>query len=112
VNYARNSYHNEFLIFRLAFLPVLHLIFLMDLTIAHMVLVHERVTLCLDALVSIHVLIMVLVPRVGTVLLLEVYILTLCRVTLMVHSFPVVVHISLARMVRCIRLCDFLRLYG
>jgi hypothetical protein len=50
------------LIFRLAFLLVLHLIFLMDLTIAHMVLVHERVVLCLDTLVTAHALIVVFIP--------------------------------------------------
>jgi hypothetical protein len=50
------------LIFRIAFLLVLHLVFLMDLTIARMVLVHERVALCLDALVLTHILIVVLVP--------------------------------------------------
>jgi hypothetical protein len=50
------------LIFYLAFLLMLYVIFHMDLTIAHMVSVHERVALCLDALVLIHVLIVVLVP--------------------------------------------------
>jgi hypothetical protein len=38
------------LIFHLIFLLVLHLVILMDLTITHMSLVHERVALCLDAL--------------------------------------------------------------
>jgi hypothetical protein len=65
------------LIFRLIFLLMLCLIFLMDLTIAHMVLVHERVVLCLDALVSTHALIMVLVLRVDIVFPLEVFILIL-----------------------------------
>jgi hypothetical protein len=65
------------LIFRLTFLLVLCLAFLMDLTIAHMVLIHERVASCLDALVSTHVLIVVFVPRVGMVFPLEVSILTL-----------------------------------
>jgi hypothetical protein len=50
------------LIFCLIFLVVLHLIFLMDLTIAHMVLVHNRV---------------MFVPHVGIVFSLEVSILTL-----------------------------------
>jgi hypothetical protein len=36
------------LIFHLIFLLVLRLIFLMDLTITHMILVHKRVGLCLD----------------------------------------------------------------
>jgi hypothetical protein len=43
----------------------------MNLTIAHMVLVHERTTLSLDALVTAHVLIVVIVSRVGLVFLLE-----------------------------------------
>jgi hypothetical protein len=58
------------LIFRLVLLLVLRLISFMDLTIAHIVLVHERIALCLDALVMTHVLIMVIVPRVGTIFLL------------------------------------------
>jgi hypothetical protein len=63
------------LIFRLALtltlclslLLMLCLISLMDLTIAYMVLVHERTTLCLDTLVTAHVLIMVIVSHVGPV---------------------------------------------
>jgi hypothetical protein len=65
------------LVLRLAHLLMLCLVFLMDLTNTHMVLVHERVTLCLDALVSTHVLMVVLVPHIGMVLPLEVPILTL-----------------------------------
>jgi hypothetical protein len=65
------------LIFCLTFLLMLRLIFLMYLTIAHMVLVHERMDLCLDALVLTHVLIVVLVSHVGTVLPIEMPILTL-----------------------------------
>jgi hypothetical protein len=42
---------------------VLYLSSLMDLTIAHMILVHERTALSLDALVMPHVLIMVIVSR-------------------------------------------------
>jgi hypothetical protein len=80
---------------------VLHLISFMDLSIAHMVLVHEKITLCLDALVTAHVLIMNIVPCVGMVFLIEVPILTLSRATLMVHAFPIVVHVPLAQMVRC-----------
>jgi hypothetical protein len=76
------------LIFHLAFLLMLCLVFLMDITITHMVLADERVTLCLDALVLTHVLIVALVPCVGTVLPLEVHTLILRRVTLMVHAFP------------------------
>jgi hypothetical protein len=77
------------------------LIFLMDLTIAHVVLVHERVVLCLDAFVSTHALIVVFIPRIGMVFPLEVSILTLSQVTLTVHAFPIVVHVPLAQMVRC-----------
>jgi hypothetical protein len=39
----------------------------MDLSITHIVLVHERTTLCLDTLVMTHVLIMVIVSRVGMI---------------------------------------------
>ena len=54
----------------LALLLVLCLSSLMDLTIAHMVLVHERTALILDALVTTHVLIVVIVSRVGLFFLL------------------------------------------
>jgi hypothetical protein len=59
------------LIFCLVLLLMLHLISFMDLTITHMVLLHERIALCLDALVMTHVLIVVIVPRVGMSFLLE-----------------------------------------
>jgi hypothetical protein len=67
------------LMFRLAFILVLHLALLhlfflsslMNLTIAHMVLVHERTALSLDALVMAHILIVVIVSHVGLVFLLE-----------------------------------------
>jgi hypothetical protein len=74
--YSRNSYRDEFFLFfcliltlmlRLALLLVLCLISLMDLTIAHIVLVHERTALCLDALVTAHVLIMMIISHVGIV---------------------------------------------
>jgi hypothetical protein len=55
----------------LALLLVLCLSSLLDLTIAHMVLVHERTALSLDALVTAHVLIVVTVYRVGLVFPLE-----------------------------------------
>jgi hypothetical protein len=84
------------LIFRLVVLLVLHLVSFIDLTIAHMVLVHERIPLCLDALVMTHVLIVVIVPYVGMVFLLEGLTLALSQETWMVHVSPVVVHISLA----------------
>jgi hypothetical protein len=89
------------LTFCLALLHVLCLVALMDLTIAHMVFVYARTTLYLDALVTAHILIMVIVSRVGPVSLLEGLTLTLSRVTWMVHIFPVVTHIPLGQMVRC-----------
>jgi hypothetical protein len=55
------------LVLHLALFLVLCLVPLMDLTIAHIVLVHERTTLCLDALVMVYVLIMVNVYRVGPI---------------------------------------------
>jgi hypothetical protein len=75
----------SFLIFRFALslvlcltvLLVLCLISLMDLTITHMVLVHERIALCLNALVMAHILIMVIVSQVGPVFQLEGLALTL-----------------------------------
>jgi hypothetical protein len=72
------------LMFRLAFtlvlcltLLVLCLSSLMDSTIAHMVLVHERTVLSLDAFVTTHVLIVVIISRVGLVSLLLGLTLTL-----------------------------------
>jgi hypothetical protein len=59
------------LMLHLTLLLVLCLISLMELTIAHIILVHERTTLCLDALVMTHVLIVVIVSRVGPVFLLD-----------------------------------------
>jgi hypothetical protein len=61
------------LMFRLAFTLVLHLALLhvlllsslLDLTITHMVLIHERTDLTLDTLVTAHILIIVIVFRVG-----------------------------------------------
>jgi hypothetical protein len=97
------------LVFRLTLTLVLHLalllvpclVSLMDLTIAHMVLVHKRTDLNLDALVMAHVLIVVIVFRVGLVFLLEGLTLTLSRDTWSVHIFSVVAHVPLGQMVRC-----------
>jgi hypothetical protein len=105
------------LVFRLARTHVLHLTFtlvlclalfhvlclssIMDLTIAHMVLVYERTALSLDALVTAHVLIVVIISRVGLVFPLEGHSSTLSRDTLTVHAFPVVVHVPLGQVVRC-----------
>jgi hypothetical protein len=55
------------LVLHLALLLVLYLSSLMDLTIAHMILVHERTTLCLDALDTVHILITVIISHVGLV---------------------------------------------
>jgi hypothetical protein len=73
----------------------------MDLTIAHMVLVHERTTLNLDALVTTHVLIVVIVSHVGLVFPLEGPFPTLSQDTWMVHAFPIVVHVPLNQVGRC-----------
>jgi hypothetical protein len=95
------------LVLRLAFFHVLCLTLLLvlcfssliDLTIAHMVLVHERTTLSLDALITAHVLIVVIVSRVGLIFLLEGPSPTLSRDTWTVHVFPIVVHVPLSQMV-------------
>jgi hypothetical protein len=88
----------------LALLLMLWFISLMDLTIAHMVLVHERIALCLDTLVTAHVLIVVIISPVGMVSLLEGLTLTLSRNTWTVHVFPLMAHVSLGQMVWCKRL--------
>jgi hypothetical protein len=72
----------------LALLLVLYLSSLMDPTIAHMVLVHERTVLSLDALVTTHVLIVVTVSHVGLVFPLESPFPTLSRDTWTVHASP------------------------
>jgi uncharacterized protein YjeT (DUF2065 family) len=69
-----------------------------------MVLVHERIALCLDALVTAHILIVVIVFHVGMVFLLEGLTLALSPDTWMIHNFHIVVHIPLVQMVRCKRL--------
>jgi hypothetical protein len=79
---------------------VLHLSSVMDPTIAHMVLVHERTALCLDALVTAHVLVVVTVFHIGLVFLLEGPSPTLSRDTWMVHAFPIMVHVPLDQVVR------------
>jgi hypothetical protein len=85
----------------LALLLVLCLNSLMDLTIAHMVLVHERTALSLDAFVTAHILIEVTVSCVGLVFPLEGPFPTLSRDIWMVHTFPVVIHVPLGQVVRC-----------
>jgi hypothetical protein len=69
----------SFLIFHLALSLVLCLTLLlmlclsslMDLTITHMVLVHERTVLSVDTLVTAHILIVVIVSRVVLFFLLD-----------------------------------------
>jgi hypothetical protein len=85
----------------LALLLALCLSLLMDPTITHMVLVHKRTALSVDALVTAHVLIVVTVSRVGIVFPLEGPFPTLSRDTWTVHTFPVVVHVPLGQVVRC-----------
>jgi hypothetical protein len=84
-----------------ALLLVLCLSSLMDPTIAHMVFVHERTALSLDALVTAHVLIVVTISHVGLVFPLEGPFPTLSQDTWTVHAFPIVVHVSLGQVVRC-----------
>jgi hypothetical protein len=75
------------IVLRPALLLVLCLMSLMDLTIDHIVLVHKRTALCLDALDTAHVLIVVIVIRVCLVFLLELLTLALSPDTWMVHIF-------------------------
>jgi hypothetical protein len=85
-------------------LTLFHVFFissLMDLTIAHMVLVHERTALSLDTLVMAHVLVVVIISCIGLVFLLEGPTPTLSRDTWTVHVFSVVVHVPLDQVVRC-----------
>jgi hypothetical protein len=89
------------LVLRHILLHVLFLNSLMYLTIVHMVLVHERSALSLDALVMSYILIVVIISRVGLIFLLEGPTPTLSRDTWMVHIFPVVLHIPLGQVVRC-----------
>jgi hypothetical protein len=87
-------------VFCLTLLLVLRLSSLMNLTIAHMVLVYERTALSLDALVTAHVLIVVTVYRVGLVFPLEGPFSTLSRDIWTVHAFSIVVHVPLGQVVR------------
>jgi hypothetical protein len=84
------------LVLHLALFHVLCLSSLMDLTITHMVLVHERTALCLDALVMAHILIVVTVSRVGLVFPLDGTFPTSSRDTWTVHAFPITVHVHWA----------------
>jgi hypothetical protein len=84
-----------------ALLPVLCLSLLMYLTITHMVLVHERTALSLDALVTAHILVVVIISHVGLVFLLEGPSPSLSRDKWTVHAFPVMVHVPLDQVVSC-----------
>jgi hypothetical protein len=97
VDYARKTHIlMSSLIFWLIFTLVLYLtlllmlclISLMDLTIAHMVLVLKKIALCLDALVAAHILIVVIIFHVGLVFLLEGLTLALSPNTWTVQVFP------------------------
>jgi hypothetical protein len=88
------------LVLRLALFHVLCLSSLMDLTISHMVLVHERTALSLDTLVTAHVLIMVIISLASLVFLLEGPSSTLSQDTWTVHVFPIVVYVPLGQVVR------------
>jgi hypothetical protein len=91
------------LIFRLNLILVLCLVLtlmlclssLMDLTIAYMLLVHERTALCLDALDTTHVRIRVIIFCVSLVFLHEGFTPVLSRDTWTVHIFPIVVLVLL-----------------
>jgi hypothetical protein len=85
----------------LTLLLVFCLSLLMDPTITHMVLIHERTALILDALVTAHVLIVVTVSRIGLISPLEGPFPTLSRDTWTVHAFPIVVHVPLGQVARC-----------
>jgi hypothetical protein len=81
-------HHTLILVLRLVLLLKLCLMSLMDLTIAHMVLVHERTALFPRRPGF---------PAGGSHTILS-------RVTWMVHIFPVVVPVPLVQMVMCNRL--------
>jgi hypothetical protein len=89
------------LVLLLELFHVLCLSSLMDLTITHMVLVHERTALSLYALVMAHILVMVIVSCVGPIFLLEGPFPTLSRDTWTVHAFSVMVHVPHNQVVRC-----------
>jgi hypothetical protein len=89
------------LVLLLALSHVLYLSSLTDPTIAHMVLIHEKTALSINALVTAHILIVVTGSRVGLVFSLEDPSLTLSRDTWTVHAFPIMVHVLIDQVVRC-----------
>jgi VanZ family protein len=88
------------LMLRLALLLVLCLVSFMDLATAHMVLVHGRIALYIDTLVTAHVLIVGIVSCIGMVFLLESLTPSLSPDTWTVHVFCIVVPIPLVERVR------------
>jgi hypothetical protein len=100
------------LVLRLTLLHVLFLSSFMDLSIAHMVSVHERTVLSIDDLVTTHVLVVVVISRVGLVFLLEDPTPTLSQDTWMVHVFPIVVHVPFGQVVSVKGCEDFFWSHG
>jgi hypothetical protein len=92
------------LVLHLALLHMLFLSSLMDITITHMVFIHERTALSLNALVIAHVLIVVIISRIGMVFLQKGFTPILSRDTWTVHVFPIVVLVPLIQTVMCKRL--------
>jgi hypothetical protein len=80
---------------------ICHLVLILVFCLAHILVLRERTALCLDTLDTAHVLIVVIVSRVGLIFLLEGLTSTLNQDTWMVHVFPVMVHVPLGQMVRC-----------
>jgi hypothetical protein len=97
LDFARNSYRNEFIDFSPHSYSRASPHFLHGPNYHSVVLVHERTTLYLYALITAHILIMVIVFYVGTVFLLENFTRALSPDTWMVHVFSVMVHVPLLR---------------
>jgi hypothetical protein len=100
VDYTRNSYHDEFINFLPHFSSHAPCHFSHGPNHRSYGFGSRESGRCLDSLVSTHAIIMVFVPGVGMVFPLEVSILTLSRVALTVHAFPIMVDIPLVQMVR------------
>jgi hypothetical protein len=92
------------LVFCLALLHALFLSSLMDLPITHMDLVHERIALSLDDLLTAHILIVVIISDVGLIFLQEDFTPVLSRDTCTVHVFPIMVLVPLVQTAMCKRL--------
>jgi hypothetical protein len=111
VEYARDSYRDEFIDFPPHFyshVPPLTFSRALSCTssyvlpqFTHMVLVHERTAFCLYVLCTAHILIVVIVSRIGLVFSLEGHFPTLSRDTWTIHAFPIVAHVPLNQVVRC-----------